>query len=42
MKRQKSKSVIQRNLALLEQIKEIKTDHQLWGYRRVWSYLKLS
>jgi putative transposase len=40
MKRQKSKSVIQRNLALLEQIKEIKTDHPLWGYRRVWSYLK--
>jgi len=40
MKRQKSKSVIQRNQALLEQIKEIKTDHPLWGYRRVWSYLK--
>lgn len=40
MKRQKSKSVIQRNSALLEQIKEIKTDHPLWGYRRVWSYLK--
>lgn len=40
MKRKKSQSVIQRNLALLEQIKEIKTDHPLWGYRRVWSYLK--
>lgn len=40
MKRAKSKSVIQRNLALLEQIKTIKTDHPLWGYRRVWSYLK--
>ncbi len=40
MKRAKSQAVIQRNLALLEQIKEIKTDHPLWGYRRIWSYLK--
>jgi transposase InsO family protein len=40
MKRAKSQSVIQRNRLLLEQIKEIKTDHPLWGYRRIWSYLK--
>lgn len=40
MKRAKSKAVIQRNQALLEQIKAIKTDHPLWGYRRIWSYLK--
>jgi len=40
MKRAKSQSVIQRNQQLLEQIKEVKTDHPLWGYRRVWSYLK--
>lgn len=40
MKRAKSQSVIQRNQALLEQIKQIKTDHPLWGYRRIWSYLK--
>lgn len=40
MKRAKSPSIIQRNQALLEQIKTIKTDHPLWGYRRIWSYLK--
>jgi putative transposase len=40
MKRQKSQSVMARNQALLEQIKELKTDHPLWGYRRIWSYLK--
>ena len=40
MKRAKSQSVINRNLALLDQIREIKTDHPLWGYRRVRSYLK--
>jgi transposase InsO family protein len=40
MKRAKSQSVIERNKALLEEIKLIKTDHPLWGYRRVWSYLK--
>ncbi len=40
MKRAKSQAVIQRNLELLEQIKAIKTDHPLWGYRRIWSYLK--
>lgn len=40
MKRAKSFSVIQRNQVLLGQIKAIKTDHPLWGYRRIWSYLK--
>ncbi|MEW6171285.1 MAG: IS3 family transposase [Candidatus Omnitrophota bacterium] len=40
MKRQKSKSVIERNEPILAQIKAIKTDHPLWGYRRIWSYLK--
>ena len=40
MKRTKSKSVIERNQVLVHQIKEIKTDHPLWGYRRIWSYLK--
>ena len=40
MKRTKSKSVIERNQILLNQIKEIKIDHPLWGYRRIWSYLK--
>ncbi len=40
MKRQKSQSVMDRNQALLEQIKALKTDHPLWGYRRVWAHLK--
>ena len=40
MKRAQSLSVVKRNQMLLEHIKEIKTDHPLWGYRRIWSYLK--
>jgi transposase InsO family protein len=40
MRRRKSLSVIARNEAILAYIKEIKTDHPLWGYRRIWSYLK--
>ena len=40
MKRAKSQAVIARNQVLLGQIQEIKTDHPLWGYRRIWSYLK--
>ena len=40
MKRAKSQSVIKRNELLLISIKDVKTDHPLWGYRRVWSYLK--
>ena len=40
MKRTQSLSVAKRNQILLEQIKEIKIDHPLWGYRRIWSYLK--
>ena len=27
-------------MPLLGEIKAVKTDHPLWGYRRVWSYLK--
>ena len=40
MKRSKSQSVIERNKPILAEINKIKTDHPLWGYRRVWSYLK--
>jgi putative transposase len=40
MKRAQSLSVIKRNQTLLAQIQAIKTDHPLWGYRRIWSYLK--
>lgn len=40
MKRKKSLSVIARNEPLLTEIKSIKIDHPLWGYRRIWSYMK--
>ena len=40
MKRQKSILIVQRNQVLLEQIKQLKSDHPFWGYRRIWSYLK--
>ena len=40
MKRRPSLSTIKRELQLLLRIKPIKADHPLWGYRRVWSYLK--
>lgn len=40
MKRQKSILIMQRNQVLLEQIKQLKSDHPFWGYRRIWSYLK--
>lgn len=38
--RNKSLSVKKRNEFLATQIKALKTAHPLWGYRRVWSYLK--
>ena len=31
---------IERNKSLLERIKELKAQHPLWGYRRIWAYLK--
>ena len=40
MKRRRSLSTIKRDLQLLLRIKPIKAGHPLWGYRRVWSYLK--
>jgi transposase InsO family protein len=40
MKRKQAQAVIDRNKELLTQVKAIKTDHPLWGYRRIWSYLK--
>lgn len=40
MKRRRSQSTIQRDPQLLSMIKPIKADHPLWGYRRIWSYLK--
>ncbi|MDE2010359.1 MAG: IS3 family transposase [Candidatus Omnitrophica bacterium] len=40
MKRQRSRATQQRDQELLDLIKPIKDDHPLWGYRRIWAYLK--
>lgn len=40
MKRRRSQSTQRRDQELLDLIKPIKTDHPLWGYRRIWAYLK--
>ena len=40
MRRQRSQSTMQRDQELLSMIEPIKTDHPLWGYRRIWAYLK--
>jgi len=40
MRRKEAVSTIERNLPVLERIKEIKTEHPFWGYRRMWAYLK--
>ena len=40
MKRAKSKLVAKRNEAYLVSIKQIKSEHPLWGYRRVWAYIR--
>jgi putative transposase len=40
MKRKQSASVAERNLPIVERIKEIKADHPYWGYRRTWAHLK--
>jgi putative transposase len=38
--RRRSESVIFRNQPLVERIRQIKSDHPFWGYRRMWAYLK--
>jgi putative transposase len=40
MRRNKSAVIAERNCKVLEKIQEIKAEHPLWGYRRVWAYLK--
>jgi len=40
MKRRTSMVVAERNLPLLSRIKELKSEHPFWGYRRVWAHLK--
>lgn len=38
--RRRSNLVIIRNQSVLERIRQIKSDHPFWGYRRMWSSLK--
>lgn len=40
MKRQRSHTLIQKDRPIIEHISRIKQDHPLWGYRRVWAYLR--
>ncbi len=40
MKRKRSQATLQRDLELLAIIEPLKLDHPLWGYRRIWAYLK--
>jgi transposase InsO family protein len=40
MKRQESASVTERNSPVVERIKELKSEHPFWGYRRIWAHLK--
>jgi len=40
MKRRESAAVKERNAFLVERIKELKSDHPYWGYRRTWAHLK--
>ncbi len=40
MKRARSPSRIEKDAVLLTKIQAIKADPPLWGYRRVWAYLR--
>jgi transposase InsO family protein len=40
MKRKRSQTRIHADLPILDRIQSIKLDHPLWGYRRVWAYLR--
>ena len=40
MKRKRSQARIESDKPYLERISKIKSDHPLWGYRRVWAYMK--
>ena len=37
--RKKSESVMIRNQGVIEKIRQIKSEHPYWGYRRIWAYL---
>jgi len=38
--RRRSESVAARNVSVLERIRQLKSDHPFWGYRRVWAHLR--
>ena len=40
MKRRRSRAVTVRDDLMAEHIREVKAEHPLWGYRRVWAYLR--
>jgi putative transposase len=40
MMRQRSLRVVQRDESLLPRLQALKAEHPLWGYRRVWAYLR--
>ena len=40
MKRRTPARVRERNAPLVYRIREIKSEHPFWGYRRVWAHLK--
>ena len=40
MSRQSSPLVAQRNADLLQRIRALKAEHPVWGYRRIWAYLR--
>ena len=37
--RKESNKVLERNLLVVEMIRQIKSEHPFWGYRRTWAYL---
>ncbi|MFH1514066.1 MAG: IS3 family transposase [bacterium] len=38
--RRPSESVANRNAPIIERIRQLKSDHPFWGYRRVWAHLR--
>jgi len=40
MKRKRSQSRLDKDAPILERINAIKSDHPLWGYRRIWAYMR--
>ena len=40
MKRRTSRVVAERNSPLVERMKQLKSEHPFWGYRRIWAHLK--